>query len=223
MEYLVTMTTLVPNGTPERDITDIRAREAAHTDELALQGRVLRLWRPPLQPGQWRTIGLFSATDAADLDQVLRSMPLRIWRTDDITDLRPHPNDPGAQQVTLDPDSTEFLTTLVLTVPPGTSAAAVKTVTVKEAGRARELATQQVLIRLWDLPGQGRILGHWQARDSNVMQTILQSLPITNWLSIDTLQLSRHPNDPATGGLGAHLQDAAGVPVRGPSVHSTGI
>jgi len=28
MEYLVTMTTHVPNGTPERAVDDVRAREA---------------------------------------------------------------------------------------------------------------------------------------------------------------------------------------------------
>jgi muconolactone D-isomerase len=50
MEYLVTMTTHVPAGTPEQAVDDIRAREAAHSRELAGQGHLLRLWRPPLQP-----------------------------------------------------------------------------------------------------------------------------------------------------------------------------
>jgi len=26
---------------------------------------------------------------------VLASMPLRVWRTDEVLDLSPHPNDPG--------------------------------------------------------------------------------------------------------------------------------
>ena len=30
MEYLVSMTTRVPDGTPEEAVKDIRAREAAH-------------------------------------------------------------------------------------------------------------------------------------------------------------------------------------------------
>ena len=51
MEYLVTMTTHVPEGTPDKTVDDVRAREAAHTRELAAQGHVLRLWRPPLAPG----------------------------------------------------------------------------------------------------------------------------------------------------------------------------
>ena len=49
MEYLVTMTTHVPDGTPEQAVDDIRAREAAHSRELAAAGHLLP-WRPPLPP-----------------------------------------------------------------------------------------------------------------------------------------------------------------------------
>jgi muconolactone delta-isomerase len=96
MEFLVTMTTRVPEGTTAEAVDDVRAREAAHTAELAAQGYVLRLWRPPLAPGEWRTIGLFAAADATELERVLASMPLRVWRTDEVTVLTPHPSDPGA-------------------------------------------------------------------------------------------------------------------------------
>ena len=110
MEYLVTMTTRVPDGTPEEAVQEIRAREAARSRELAAQGHLLRLWRPPLQPGEWRTLGLFAA-DGGRLEEVLTSMPLRVWRTDEVTPLSPHPNDPlptpGAGQ-----GATEFLVTL---------------------------------------------------------------------------------------------------------------
>ena len=95
MDYLVTMTTRVPDGTPERAVDDVRAREAAHSRDLAAQGHLLRLWRPPLRPGEWRTLGLFAAADGDELEQVLASMPLRVWRTDEVTPLSTHPNDPG--------------------------------------------------------------------------------------------------------------------------------
>jgi muconolactone D-isomerase len=58
MEYLVEMTTHVPAGTPQEAIDDIRARGAARSGELAAQGHLLWLWRPPLQPGGWRALGL---------------------------------------------------------------------------------------------------------------------------------------------------------------------
>jgi len=95
MEYLVTMTTHVPAGTPEAAVDGIRAREAARSRQLAAQGHLLRLWRPPLQPGEWRTLGLFAAADRGQLEEVLASMPLRVWRTDEVTPLSPHPNDPA--------------------------------------------------------------------------------------------------------------------------------
>jgi len=56
------------------------------------------LWRPPLEPGQWRTWGLFRADDAEQLEQVLATMPLRVWRKDSVTPLSPHPNDPGLNE-----------------------------------------------------------------------------------------------------------------------------
>ena len=95
MEFLVTMTTHVPDGTPEEAVEAIRTREAARARELAAQGHLRRLWRPPLQPGEWRTLGLFAASDAAQLEEVLASMPLRGWRTDEVLPLSPHPNDPA--------------------------------------------------------------------------------------------------------------------------------
>src|ERR1700704_3210081 len=89
------MTTQVPPGTADQAVEDIRAREAARSRELAAQGHLLRLWRPPLQPGEWRTLGLFGAADRGQLEDVLASMPLRVWRTDEVAPLARHPNDPG--------------------------------------------------------------------------------------------------------------------------------
>jgi muconolactone delta-isomerase len=97
MEYVVTMTTHVPDGTPEPAVDDVRAREAARSRELAAAGHLLRLWRPPLRAGEWRSLGLFAAADGGQLEEVLASMPLRVWRTDEVTPLSPHPSDPARQ------------------------------------------------------------------------------------------------------------------------------
>jgi muconolactone D-isomerase len=95
VEYLVSMSTHVPDGTTDEAVEDIRAREAERSRQLAEQGSLLRLWRPPVQPGEWRTLGLFAANDSDDLERILASMPLRVWRTDEVTPLMPHPNDPA--------------------------------------------------------------------------------------------------------------------------------
>lgn len=69
----------------------------------------------------------------------------------------------------------------------------------REAARARELAGQGHLIRLWGLPpGRGSSLGLWAARDADQMRAITADLPLAAWLSTDITPLTPHPSDPAT-------------------------
>src|SRR5436853_5083963 len=125
------MTTRVPDGTPEQAVDDVRAREAAHSRDLAAQGHLLRLWRPPLRPGEWRTFGLFAADDPNQLEEVLASMPLRVWRTDEVMPLAPHPNDPGLARG----GAVEFLITMTIAVPEGTPHQTVEDTKAREAER----------------------------------------------------------------------------------------
>ncbi len=196
MEYLVTMTTRVPDGTPEADVAAVRAREAAHSAGLAARGSLLRLWRPPLRPGEWRTLGLFAADGDAELDEVLRSMPLRVWRTDEVTPLRPHPNDPAPPPP---PGPPEFFTAFTLVIPEGTPEAEADDRIAGEAARARELAAEGHLLRLWRLPPGGPgALGLWRARDAARMAEIIKSLPLDPWMTTDVTPLTAHPSDPVT-------------------------
>jgi muconolactone delta-isomerase len=205
MEYLVTMTTHVPEGTSGEAVDDMRAREAARTRELAARENVLRLWRPPLALGEWRTIGLFAADDAAGLARVLASMPLRLWRTDGVKELSPHPNDPGpaaagASLLPGEEPAEEFLVTFTPAVPEGTPDQEVREARVREAGRASELAKQGHLVRLWVLPaehGGSSSLGLWRANSEAQMQAILESLPLCPYLKTQTTPLTPHPSDPA--------------------------
>jgi muconolactone delta-isomerase len=194
MEYLVSMTTHVPDGTPSEAVDDVRAREAAHTRELAAEGHILRLWRPPLRPGEWRTLGLFAAADADELGKVLASMPLHVWRTDAVTPLGRHPNDPDGEPATT---GTEYFTVFTRTVPDGTPTDAVVAAEGREAVRAKELGAQGHLLRLWMLPGEGRALGLWRAKDPAELQTWLDSLPLSPYQNADVTPLTEHPSDPA--------------------------
>jgi muconolactone delta-isomerase len=202
MEYLVDMTTHVPAGTSDEDVEAIRARESARSRELVAEGHLLRLWRPPLRPGEWRTLGLFAAVDDLELEKVLASMPLRVWRTDEPTPLLPHPNDPAATDDPASPRPTagaEFLTTFTIAVPNGTPPARVRDTLASEAHRARELAEQGHLERLWVLPAEGgasRSLGLWRASDGEQMQAILRTLPMDAWMTVATTPLAQHPSDP---------------------------
>jgi muconolactone delta-isomerase len=195
VEYLVTMTTRVPDGTSEDAVDDIRTREAARSRELASQGRLLRLWRPPLEPGEWRSLGLFAAADDDELESVLASMPLRVWRTDEVTRLFRHPNDPALGTGS---GATEFLTTFTVSIPECTPVRTVEDTQAREAERAQQLAEQGHLLRLWALSGDGRALGLWRAQDPAEMQAFLTSLPLDAWMSVQTTPLTSHPSDPAT-------------------------
>ncbi len=197
MEYLVTMTTLVPEGTAEETVQEIRSREAVRARELAAEGHLLRLWRPPLQPGDWRSLGLFAAGDEIELEDVLASMPLRVWRSDRVVPLSAHPNDPPQSgEVT----AMEFLTTFEVTFPDSASEQDVADMKAREADRTRALAEQGHLVRLWMLPptpGSWQALGLWRATNGEELQAMLKSLPMDKWMTTETTPLTEHPNDPA--------------------------
>ena len=192
------MTTHVPDGTPDDAVAEIRAREAVRSGQLAEEGCLLRLWRPPLQPGEWRALGLFAASGTDELQKALTSMPLRIWRTDEVTPLGAHPNDPGPTRREDIGRANEYLTTFTISIPDATADPEVKEVERHEAERARELAKLGHLLRLWAL-AKGSALRLWRARDAAELDVLLRSLPLllAGWMTVGTTPLSEHPNDPA--------------------------
>jgi muconolactone delta-isomerase len=213
MEYLVTMTTQVPEGTSDEMVEETRSREAARSRELAAEGHLLRLWRPPLQPGEWRSIGLFAAADEDELEKVLASMPLRVWRSDDVAPLSAHPNDPPHSDAS---KAREFLTTFTVTLPSDADPVEVENIKAGEAQRTRELAKQGHLLRLWMLPptpGSWHALGLWHATDAQELQATLTSLPMDKWMTTEATALTEHPNDPATSGArkAGHAGDGPGT------------
>ncbi|MER7702431.1 muconolactone Delta-isomerase family protein [Kitasatospora sp. NPDC097605] len=92
-EFLVEITTTVPEGTTPEEVDRRRAAEAARARELAAAGHLTRLWRPV---GEARSIGIWRAADEDELhEKILGTLPLRPWMTITVTALEPHPNDPA--------------------------------------------------------------------------------------------------------------------------------
>ncbi|MBY8883095.1 muconolactone Delta-isomerase family protein [Actinacidiphila acidipaludis] len=92
-EFLVEITTTIPDGTSQDEIDQRRAAERERAKELASTGHLARLWRPV---GELRSIGVWLADDEDDLRQnVIGTLPLSVWMTFKVTPLQPHPNDPG--------------------------------------------------------------------------------------------------------------------------------
>jgi muconolactone D-isomerase len=100
MEFLTNVTIVVPEGTLDATVEKRKKVEAARAAELAAQGHLLRLWRPPLRPGEWRTLGLFRADNEQRLKDIIATLPLHIWMTVEVTPLSAHPSDPATQQGT---------------------------------------------------------------------------------------------------------------------------
>lgn len=93
MEFLVEITTTIPEGTDPGEVDRRRAAEAVRAKELAASGGLVRLWRPV---GELRSIGVWAADDEKKLHtDVLDTLPLHPWMSYVITALQPHPNDPG--------------------------------------------------------------------------------------------------------------------------------
>jgi muconolactone D-isomerase len=92
-EFIVEITTTIPDGTSQGEVDERRAAEAIRAKELAATGNLVRLWRPV---GELRSIGVWRAEDEADLrEHVLGTLPLRPWMNLTVTAVRPHPNDPA--------------------------------------------------------------------------------------------------------------------------------
>ncbi|MEU1622227.1 muconolactone Delta-isomerase family protein [Streptomyces sp. NPDC005722] len=92
-EFLVELTTTVPEGTDPAEVDRRRAAEAVRARELAAAGHLVRLWRPV---GELRSIGLWRADDEDGLyGTVLGTLPLWPWMSAVVTALQSHPNDPG--------------------------------------------------------------------------------------------------------------------------------
>ena len=97
MDFLVEFEINVPDGTPEVERTAREDAESAAAAKLVAQGHLIRLWKRHVAPGASRPIGLYRAESKAEMDDLLRALPLSEWMRVTVTSLEPHPNDPAAE------------------------------------------------------------------------------------------------------------------------------
>ncbi|MFF2997023.1 muconolactone Delta-isomerase family protein [Streptomyces sp. NPDC057950] len=98
-EFLIEVTTNIPDGTETAEVDRRRAAEAARAVELIASGHLVRIWRPV---GEMRSIALWRANDEAELrDRILSTLPLWSWMTSVVTPLESHPSDPGKADTTV--------------------------------------------------------------------------------------------------------------------------
>jgi muconolactone D-isomerase len=96
MEFLVEFDANVPDGTPGPEVLDRQTAEASAAAELAEDGHLLRAWKPPVAPGEWRVLSLYRGAESeTELNSLLHALPLYDWMRITVTPLAPHPNDPA--------------------------------------------------------------------------------------------------------------------------------
>src|SRR5919198_1259348 len=94
MEFLVGFEVTIPDDAPDSEVKQRVGAEAAAAAGLAREGHLVRLWRPPVAPGESKAVGLYRADSEAELDGLLAALPLDGWMRITVTPLEPHPNDP---------------------------------------------------------------------------------------------------------------------------------
>ena len=93
----------------------------------------------------------------------------------------------------------DFLVEFQVTVPDGTSEAEVKDRERAEASAAARLVDDGHLVRVWKRPiadGESRILGLYRADSETQLDSLLDALPLYEWMRVTVTRLEPHPNDP---------------------------
>ena len=93
----------------------------------------------------------------------------------------------------------DFLVHIVVTWPAGITDEEQKRLLAAEAVRAKELAAEGRLRRLWRIPGQKANWGIWNAPNPSELHAAISSLPMWPYLVAEVHPLAVHGNDPAGG------------------------
>ena len=90
----------------------------------------------------------------------------------------------------------EFLLHIKVTFPPDGDPEEKARRIAAEGVRARELAAQGIIKRVWRIPGQWANWGIWEAPDATTIHNAVTSLPMWPYLDVEVHPLGDHPNDP---------------------------
>jgi len=89
----------------------------------------------------------------------------------------------------------EFLVSIKIT-PPADNEALNARLYAAEAVRAKELAGQGIIKRLWRVPGQKANWGLWETEDATTLHQAISSLPLFPYMEVNVHPLAQHPSDP---------------------------
>ncbi len=88
MEFLVRIAIHLPAEMTVAERDDLGERERLRGQALREAGNLVRIWRIP---GRHANVGVWQATDATELHDLLTTLPLFPWMTIDVQPLARHP------------------------------------------------------------------------------------------------------------------------------------
>lgn len=97
----------------------------------------------------------------------------------------------------ISPVSREFLVRIELSAPPDIQSGELSRLRQQEAIRARELAQQGALVRLWRASSKWGNWGLWRCQTKEELMRLLDSLPLRPLMAIEVHDLAPHPSDPS--------------------------
>jgi len=89
MLFMVEMDLTVPYDVDRAWFEELKATEKAHAQSLQRQGKWRHLWRVA---GRYANVSVFDVTDAAELHDIMMSLPLYPFMTVKVTPLCRHPS-----------------------------------------------------------------------------------------------------------------------------------
>jgi muconolactone delta-isomerase len=93
----------------------------------------------------------------------------------------------------------DFLVDFEIRVPEGTPEIDVRERQDGEAFAVARFAAEGHVLRIWKRPlttGGSTVLGLYRAKDASELDSLLQRLPLYQWMNVTVTPLEHHPNDP---------------------------
>ena len=90
----------------------------------------------------------------------------------------------------------QFLLHIEVTWPPDGDPEEKERRIAAEGVRARELAAEGIVKRIWRIPGQWANWSIWEGPDATAIHAAVTSLPMWPYLDVQVYPLADHPNDP---------------------------
>jgi muconolactone D-isomerase len=97
----------------------------------------------------------------------------------------------------------EFLVRIHVNIDPSVDAETLDALTAAERTRGAELVREGAIREIWRVPGTRGNVGRWRAENATALHTMLSSLPMFAYMTIEVTALAEHPLAPIFEEIGS--------------------